>query len=757
MRAKWLISIGLFLAAAPGVQAQGLVFPRPVPPVHLIRPVQPIHLKSQKVNLYLNQGALRVEVEQTFYNPNAFQVEGTYLFPLPENSAVSNFRLTIGQEPVEGKLLSVEEARRIYESYVRQNVDPAILEYVGRNAFRARIFPILPGQERRISLVYSQVAEFHNGVYRAVYPLKSEQAVGQPPADLVVDCSVRSSQPIKAVYSPSHEVQVRRESDHLARATFEGRAVRADRDFVLYCSTSEKEFGLNALAHRRAGEDGYVLLMLAPKRQVEAKDMQPKDVVFVFDTSGSMQGAKMEQARKALQTVLGALHREDRFNVIRFSSDVGEFRSGVVPATPENRAAAAKFVEELRAIGGTAIDDALQAGLASLPAPEQRRGRGAYLVFLTDGLPTIGMTDPERILGNAAKAAPADVRLFTFGVGSDVNTLLLDRLARDHHGDADYVDDSENLEVKVGDFYAKIATPVLSNVRFEVEGGTLQDIYPSRIPDLFAGTQTLVFGRYQGNGKARVVLSGDLNGRRQRHTYEVDLPAREPGQEFVPKLWAGRKIGFLLEEIRLHGEKAELKDEVIRLSKEFGIVTPYTAYLVEEPGLRPMPVPFGGVRRPGLEPAGAGGLGRGSGGLGGANPRAPVAAETRPETGALARSDALKQNVGQDAVDVSRSLRSLRERQVTGNDPDVLRTVQGRGFRRDGLAWRDTTAPAKPTTVAVKYGSDAYFRLLSRTEWARYLALGRAVTFRTGKTTVVAVGETGKEKLTDAEFASLER
>ena len=819
------ICLLLLLTAAPGAGAQGFIIPRPIRP---IPGPQPLSVRSQKITMQVSSGALKVDVEQVFYNPNSVPMEGTYLFPLPAGAAVSGFRMLIDREPVEGKILSVDEARRVYESYVRRNVDPAILEYVGRNAFQARVFPIPAGGERRIYLSYGQVPEFSAGLYRIVYPLNSERVTGQGAGELTIECAIRSPQPIKSVYSPSHEVQIKRESENLARASYESKNAPADRDFVLYYSTSEKAFGLNALAHRRAAEPGYVMLMLAPRHQVSRAEVQPKDVVFLFDTSGSMQGAKIDQARKALQTVLGALNEQDRFNIIRFSSDTASFRPGVVPATASNRSAARAFVDEFRAVGGTGIDDALQAALASLPKPEDRQGRAPFLIFMTDGLPTVGTTDVDQILRNSVKAAPTDLRLFSFGVGADVNTLLLDRLARDNRGAADYIDANEDLEARIGTFYAKIADPVLANVQVAMDGARLSDIYPTRLPDLFAGTQLLVLGRYQGQGKATVTLTGDLNGKPQRFTYDLTLPERDLENGFVPKLWAGRRIGFLLEEIRLKGENAELKDEVIRLSKEHGIVTPYTSYLVEEPGardglnlgFRPLSVDESlqrGSRTAPLQErlgqtGGAGGLGGGGvggGGFGGgqvgrARTKAPANAPGgKPDSRVLGReskptasgpeaaaampqlradagkkvetekelrlnieaqryrqqAEGFNRSTGWNAVEASRRVRELKDKRLGDSEVEVSRSVGGRVFRNRAGAWFEESAEqGKPRIIAIRYGSEAYFRLVTaRAEWARYLSVGRQVTFRTGKSTVVTVGEKGLEKLSDAELKDLEK
>lgn len=842
-RCRFGLFLLLCLAPAAPSWAQGLILPSPVPiprPGPRL-PVQPISVRSQKVTLALNSGVMKVDVEQVFQNPGPQALEGTYVFPLPEGAAVSSFRLLIDKEPTEGKLLSVDDARKLYESYVRRSVDPALLEYVGRNAFQARVFPIPPGGERRLYLSYSQPLAFQDGVYRAVYPLASERLTGSTIPELTLDCTLTSSQPLKAIYSPTHEIQVKRESDTRARATFEGKDVRANRDFLLYYTTSEKNFGLNALAHRRVGEDGYVLLLLAPKREASSTEVQPKDVVFIFDTSGSMQGAKLEQAQKALSTMLSGLNERDRFTVIRFSSDVTPFESRVVPATKENRERAQAFVRDFKAVGGTAIDDALQAGLAALPSEADRKGHQPYMIFMTDGLPTIGETDVAKILSNAKKGTPKELRLFSFGVGADVNTLLLDRLARENRGDADYVAANEDLESRVSGFYQKIAQPVLSNVQVTLNGATLKDVYPKQIPDLFAGTQLLLLGRYTGAGKTSVTLTGELNGAAQEYRYDLTLPDRELGQEFLPKLWGSRRIGFLLEQIRLNGEDKELKDEVIRLSKEYGIITPYTAYLVEEPNLPPQQPPtrlglelfgrqetlregmatapvlgkpasgslggvqngqggFGGGSVPGDRAGAAGGAGgRGAGlkaepgrrmteleraqgvggprgqagGVGGlAAPRGPVGGAAPAAQPAEQQSfryfderkkdlyyqqvDGFKRSTGWNAVESSKQLRSLRDREQAEADVELTQSVAGRTFQIQNGGWVDQTIAGKPKLVPVKYGSDAYFQLVSaRKEWARYLSLGRQVAFRTGKTTVVVVDDKGKEKLTPAEIKAL--
>jgi Mg-chelatase subunit ChlD len=747
------LSLLLLLVAPAGVQAQGLILPRPRP--DLPRPPA-LAVKRHKVQVTVNAGTARTEVEQVFVNPTDRVLEGTYIFPLPEDAAVSQFRMTIDKEPVEGKVLDREEARRIYEDYVRRTVDPALLEYVGRGAFQARVFPIPAHGEKQIQLSYSQVVPFDAGIYQYRYPM-AKNADGSAPDQTVVNVTLRSPQPIKSVYSPSHDVAITRPDERTARVSSEGGSSGETKDFVLYYTVSEKEFGLNLLTHRRGQGDGYFLLMLAPPRAVPLGRVAAKDILFVFDTSGSMSGKKIEQAREALRFALDRLNPRDRFNVIRFHSEVEPFRKGMVDATPAAVKAAREFVDGIQAAGGTAINDALETAFESLPKVRlaSNEDRPTMVVFLTDGEPTVGETSIERIVANAEKANGDRARLFVFGVGDEVNSVLLDRLARDGEGVAEYVRPNENLELKVSAFVSKIANPVLADLKLEVTGAQVSDLTPRRLPDLFAGSQLLLFGRYRDAGRGTVRLAGHIGGRERVFTYPVQFPDQERDNAFIPRLWASRKIGLLLEEIRLHGDKAELKEEVIRLSKEFGVPTPYTSILVEEPGERRDRL----ARQPSV-PGRAMPRIRGSASTYSATP--PPATQPAPGGaaggfgGALSES-ALQRQSGAAAVDTSLALGKLKAAEVE-KDAGGVRRVEGKTFLFRESAWTDSEVDAKGTVLGVKFGSDAYFQVVRQyPDLAKYLSLGQAVTLRVKPGLTLKVGPTGKEKLTAAELASLKR
>ncbi|MBC7223711.1 MAG: VWA domain-containing protein [Anaerolineae bacterium] len=680
------VALAAWLAASP-VLADGIILPHPPP--HAPR-TENLAIRYHRVQVTIQDQVATTRVDQVFVNPNPFPVEGTYLFPLPEEAAISEFTMWVDGEPLEGKLLPRDEARRIYEEIVRRQRDPALLEYVGRDVFQASIFPIPPGGERRVEIAYTEVLDLEQGLVRYVYPLNTEKFSSRPVEEVSVSVDIRSSRdPIKAVYSGSHDVAVDRDGDYHVRVGYEETDVLPDRDFTLYYGLSGEEFGLNLLSYREPGEDGFFLLLVAPDMEAEAAERVAKDVLLVLDVSGSMRGAKLAQAKEALRFVLGNLHEDDRFHVIAFSTGVQAFAQGLQPASA--RDAARRWVDDLRAAGGTNIRRALLEALAQAD-PE----RPTILIFLTDGLATEGVTDTEEILQDVAREAPESVRLFCFGVGYDVNTVLLDTLASEHRGASAYVRPGQDIEEEVSAFYAKVSTPLLADVRLTFEGAQVEDTYPYPLPDLFAGTQLAVVGRYREGGPVRVVLEGEVNGEPRRFVYE-DLTLREEGGEaFIPRLWATRKVGYLLTQVRLHGEDRELVDEIVDLSVRYGIITPYTSFLVEEPQLV--------LQEEGRE--------------------AIVQREMQAMATAapmVSGEAAVQKSVVQDALRAAERPPEAEAAQVRVVGPKTFVLQEG--------AWVDTAFdPARTQPTPVPFGGDAYFRLLAEEPaLGPYFALGQEV------------------------------
>ncbi len=595
-RQGWLLGFILFfllgLCATPA-QADGIIIPpcdlRPCPPPPCTiepcppRPISQLDIRYHHVDVTIDDQVATTRVDQVFYNPNEYSVEGTYVFPLPQDAVVSNFKLWVDGEPVEGKVLAADEARRMYQEIVISLRDPALLEYIGRGAVRASVFPIAPKGERRIQLEYSQVLTAEKGLVRYVYPLNTEKFSARPLEDVSVKVEIRSRQPIRAVYSPTHSVDITREGDSQVLAGWEAKNVLPDTDFALYYSTGESE-AFHLLTFRDPGNpddpDGFFLLLLAPKARAELQAVS-KDVILVLDRSGSMEGEKFRQAQDALRYVLRKLNPEDRFYLLAFSTGVETYASGMRPAGDAPEALA--WVDGLSAGGSTDINRALLEALSAAGSE-----RPTYVIFLTDGLPTVGELDSSKILANVTRTAGSNIRFFSFGVGYDVDTVLLDSLSSEHHGLSTYVRPDEPLDEVLSAFYERISTPVMTDLQIDFGSMRVYDLYPLPLPDLFAGTQAVVVGRYRDGGAANISLKGKVNGEEQvlefpEQAFAQDSRSQAGELSALPRLWATRKIGYLLNRIRLTGADQETIDQIVKLSVRYGIITPYTSYLVTEP------------------------------------------------------------------------------------------------------------------------------------------------------------------------------
>jgi Ca-activated chloride channel family protein len=678
----------------------------PCPPPPNPRPLFPLAVEYHRVTVTIENQVAVTRVDQRFRNDNDFTVEGTYIFPLPVEALVTDFAMWVDGQRLEAKILSAEEARQIYDDIVRQLRDPALLEYAGRGAVQANIFPIEAGATRRVELEYTQVLPADNGLIHYRYPLNTEKFSTTPLEQVSVSVSVVSDEDVRAIYSPSHPVAIARDGERRFTAGYEANNVTPDTDFDLYYSVSPETIGVNTLSyHDPATGEGYFVLLAAPSVATAADQVVAKDVVVVLDQSGSMEGEKFAQAQAAVDYILAHLNAEDRFNLIAFSTGVSPYAGRLQPASAAEPAR--DWVRGLRAEGGTNINLALLEAVADAAAPEpgQAAARPTILIFLTDGLATEGVVDSGQILDNLASAAPESVRLFAFGVGHDVDTFLLDRLVEAHHGASSYVLPGERIDEAVSGFYAKVSVPVLADLRLEVDGVIVEDTYPNPLPDLFAGSQLVVTGRYRGSGPAVVRLTGTVNGQPRTFNYSGQSfaaagDAASPAAAFISRLWATRRVGYLLNQIRLHGENPELIDSVVKLSIRFGIVTPYTSYLVTESE-------FDLLTEEG---------------------RAALAAD---EYAAAASTEAL--TYGAEAVERAADQQALAAAEapaaVGSSAAEMVRIVGSRTFlfRDDG--WIDTAYDAtRQEAVPVTFASDAYFDLLrARPELAAPLALGARV------------------------------
>jgi Ca-activated chloride channel homolog len=721
--------------------------PRPIPPPHRVYAFAPLELARHHAEVTITDQVAVTKIEQEFYNPNPRPIEGTFLLPLPRGAQIEKFRMEIDGELVEAELLPADRAREIYEDIVRKLKDPALLEYVDRDVFKVRIFPIEARSKKRVSLSYTQVLQSDSGMIGYSYPLSPQKFSAKPIPTVSLKIEVKTTLPLKSIYSPSHTVEVRRHGPHAATLGYEAADVRPDADFQLYFATERDEIGLHLMSYRPDAEDGYFLLLLSPGLDPRTDRVIPKDVAFVLDTSGSMAGPKMEQAKRALLFCVENLNERDRFEIIRFATDTEPLFRGLTEVSAESRSRARGFIQDMRARGGTAIDEALRNALELRPSGD----RPFMVIFLTDGLPTIGVTNEDQIVANVKKANTGNTRVFCFGIGHDVNTHLLDKITAETHAVSEYVLPEEDLEVKVSNFFGKISDPVLTNPTLEFTGGVrVNRIYPARIPDLFSGQQLIVVGRYSGEGSVVAKLDGDVDGSKRSFTYDLDLPQRATDRDFIARLWATRRVGYLLDEIRLHGENTELRDEVTELARRYAIVTPYTAYLiVEDEGRRNVSQMTQSLPQLQLDLAAREQFGRdyersmteryGLASVSRARSDQALQRATAPEAAVTLGAQEAQRGVSSGPVATSPAIRIPPGRPVPVTRPQpqielagLSRYAGGRTFFLNENQWIDSGIQSLPDAERrrVQLGSKEYFELLGQHPEVRsWLALGQSVQF----------------------------
>jgi Ca-activated chloride channel family protein len=805
---QFILGLTLLLMGGGAVHAHGLLIPEE-------KSLPPLAMLNHKVTITIDDQLAVTRVEQTFRNHTDRQLEATYLFPVPQGASVNRFTMWVDGKETKGELVEAQKARDIYTAIVRRTQDPALLEYLGHNVLRLRVFPIPPKGDQRISLSFTSVAHKEGKLVEYIYPLKTDGKATQTLEDFSITATIQSEHAVTNVYSPTHSISLKRDNDKKVSVHFDKNQALLDKDFQLFYATGDKDVGLTALTHRPiAADKGYFTLLITPRVELSKSYQVPRDLVLVLDTSGSMRGAKMEQARKALKYCLDNLGANDRFGLINFATTVNRYEEKLLEASAEQVAKAKKWVEELEATGGTAINDALASALELRPKEE---GRSFTVVFFTDGQPTIGETNAEKILTNTVAKNTANTRIFTFGVGDDVNATMLDQLAERTRALSTFVRPVEDIENKVSGLYSKISHPVLTNLKLSATNEVkFSEVYPAELPDLFHGGQLVVLGRYSGSGPAAIKLSGLVGKESREFVYEMTFPEKtNESRDFVEHLWARRKVGYLLDQIRANGEKKELVDEVVLLAKKYGITTPYTSYLIVPDG--PMPV----VNRPGAErpnvafglvppastppastppalaaPRSAGGgaasrpvddfardlkkdpgkdgekrsqlqdellrkeadgKGRDKGGEAERTLREALELKTASDTAAARFRGGDLHAVQSGKLGVDLSVYSGYLRSQTKLTRTAVRQVYGRSCLEIGGVWVDEGFMAKMPTLVVKAQSDAYFRLLERQpKLKEVFKLGNYLVWvaPSGTALVIDMGK-GKDKLSDEEIDKL--
>jgi Mg-chelatase subunit ChlD len=792
------VAIATLLAVPTVLVAQGTIIPRPCPENRcpaLIAGV--IQRTSSQVRVELADRVLRYQITETFRNRGGLIGEADYIFPMPAGAAFEALELEIDGELVSGETMSADRARQIYEDIVRRNRDPALVEYMGRGMLRTRIFPIQPGEEKRVVVRFQSVAEREGSALRVEYlrgsgpratpfPIPRPHPVPLPmplpmPRNGRVEGDV--AQPDRAAeqrdesgnlftlvysardeygrpYSPTHELRV---NDRGARREVSALGDAPQVTILLPLRrTSAASVAMLPFAPGR--EDGFALITVTPP--AIAARTTPRDLTFVVDVSGSMRGQKMEQARAAGRQMLASLGREDRFRIIDFSTDVRTFGNGFTPATRRTIEEANRYLDDLRPEGSTNISGALEEALDA----RADDARIPIVFFVTDGEPTVGERNPERIAALAARLR-GRARVFTFGVGSDVNANLVEQLAVDGRGTAQFVRPDESVERSVSLVATRITSPIVTDVRVRAEGVRLTKLHPSLPADIFAGQDLVLFARYAGDGDGRIIVEGRTATGPVTWTEQVRFPERERRNSFVARLWAAQRAGWLSAERRRNGASPELDDELRELGTRYGIPTELSSYLVLEPGMQ---VPRD--RRLGAAPlslnevvvtgtASASGASRDerrgrsknsesapSADSPAAMPASAPVAATREQQFELAKTAA-----AQRAATTLSAVDSAGADYASG----AVRRVGARTFSLVDGAWTDARYVKTMRTVRVKPYSGAYFALLERLDdlrapFALMGASGTPGVVVAGRSVAVALSSDGVETLDARDLSAIE-
>jgi Ca-activated chloride channel family protein len=718
------IAILSLIAASSVAQAQGTLIPRPCG--RGCPTVAPAVVKqSSQVKAELADRVIRYEVTETFVNRGSVVGEADYIFPLPRGAAFQDLKLSINGELVSGETMNASQARAIYEDIVRRQRDPALVEWMGYGMLRTRIFPIAPGEQKKVVVRFQMVAEREGDALRIDYfrgkenpnpqfAFASTREMDAPRSSFSLTYPAEGM--YGSPYSPTHSL-VTSQRGNRREVRAEGSASEVT---VLIPIRKSTEPSISVLTYAPRNEDGFALITLSPPAM--ATRPTPRDVTLVLDVSGSMSGVKIRQARDAGKQVLSTLSSSDRFKLIDFSTEVRAFRDDFVRATSENIQEATRYLESLDASGSTnisgALDAALEGGVSS--------GRLGLVLFVTDGEPTIGERNPEAIASRVNRLR-GDRRIFSFGVGADLNAALIERLALEGRGTAQFVRPEESVERAVSIVASRLTNPIVMNLRVTADGIRLVKRHPSQAADLFAGQDFVLLTRYDGDGTASLRFEGESANGPVSWTSRVEFPSSRRENAYIARLWATQRIGYLSAEKRKSGGSREIDDEIRKLGEKYSIPTEFTSYLVVEPGMRREASFSGrGVR---------GGVARGV--------EAAAAPQANQQQFDAAR-DAAKQRAATnlavaDEADLSASA-GTRQR------------VGTRTFALNGETWTELRRADSVRVIKVKAYSDAYFKLMdTMPELREIFALGSSVKV-SGRDISIEIGSSGIESISEAEL-----
>jgi len=559
-------------------------------------------LRTTSVYARISGFLAQVEVKQHFHNPHNEKIEAVYVFPLPENSAVNEMIMVVGTRNIYGEIHKRRVARQIYEQARAVGKRTALLEQERPNIFTQSVANIQPGEEIVITIRYVQALKYDRGVYRYVFPMvvgprfipgapTGKKGTGWAPDTSTVPDASRITPPvikpgrrsghdisltvtlnaglsIEDLNSKSHDIELTDEGIGRATVSIMAQDTIPNKDFVLEYRVAEEKARAAFLTHY-SQQGGYLLLMIQPSIESVTQNIEPKEIFFVVDCSGSMSGYPIQKVKEAMYYCIQGISPDDTFQIIRFSSNASAFSPKPVPATRLHKEEALDYIQALHGSGGTMMIEGIKACLDYPHVPERQR----IVFFMTDG--KIG--NDSQILA-AIKEKVGNTRLFSFGVGSSTNRSLLERMAQVGRGTAQYIRQDQDAQPVITDMLSRISKPYLTDVEIDWGGLAVGDVYPNPIPDLYSAQPLILFARYDGAGEAAVTLRGRINGGPYEERIWITLPDWNPDNGSLASVWAREKIKYLMLE-QLGGRMRSIEEEVTNLALEYNLMSQYTSFV----------------------------------------------------------------------------------------------------------------------------------------------------------------------------------
>ena len=549
-----------------------------------------LELTEVTVDVRIDERVARTRTDQIFTNHAEWEVEGIYEFTLPEGAIITDLVLWIGDKRVQGLIMEKEEARRVYDDIVRQRIDPALIEQVTPNSFRLSIFPFPAKGSRRVEFEYMQLLDARNGRIDYTFPLAPETDQALQMELFVLRAQVRSQHAFEATTSGLPRLtEVDRPDAHTANVFYGDERLTPSEDFTLSLQRTGDLLLPTVLSFAPEQDEalGYYALWLPPLPELTEGEPLPRSLTFVIDISSSMQRGKLRAVKSALAASLENLEPTDLFNIVVFSHWVDSFAASPVPANSSNKEFAVAFINQQDALGVSNFE----AGLGRAMQQSFPEGRVNHVIFLTDGLPNLGETELKPLSELISQWSEGRARLFTIGVGSDVDRQFLAALAAEHGGESYFLSEEGDIEEALRALFEEFTFPILLVDQLSFGSAEIYDVHPQGVEDLAAGRELFQVGRYQKGGVHTLSISGQVGEREVSKDFPLEFTETDVSLNLLPRLWAYQKVLALEEQITRFGPEPELLDDILALGLDYRLVTRRTSLFAPDEGVEVNPEP----------------------------------------------------------------------------------------------------------------------------------------------------------------------